>query len=113
MKIVLEKIESENPRLTSELSRGEVVEHSVEILIGHQRRRLKVFIRVNALPSMDASFVYGDALVEELLRFDPEALSRLYSAVGKFRRGIEVSLPLVLAETTQMNGGDRVNTASY
>lgn len=99
MKVILESIRSDDGRATAELARDEIIEHRVELDVDGRRRTFVVFLRAGVLPSIDASLVYGDALLEELLRFEPEALNTLYSIVGKYRRGKATSFPLVLADT--------------
>lgn len=98
MKIRLKQITPDDARATADLDRGEVVEHEVELDVDGQPRSFTVYLRANVLPDLDGSVVYGDELVEELLRFEPAGLSRLYRAVAKRRRGERLSLPLVLVE---------------
>ncbi len=98
MRIRLEHITPDDERATAQLEPGEIVEHQVELDIDGRPRSFTVYLRANVLPDLDASVVYGDELLEELLRFEPAGLSRLYSAVAKHRRGEPSSLPLVLVE---------------
>ncbi len=100
MKIVMVNIRSDDGRTTAELAPDEVVEHRVELHLDGRHRTFDVFLRANVLSRLDASVVYGDSLLEELLRFEPEALSKLYATIGRRRRGLEVVLPVVLADTT-------------
>ena len=107
MKVVLERIGSADARATSELATGEVVEHRLDVLIdGHNRRAFTVFLKANVLPGLDASIVYGDELLEELLRFEPASLNSIYSLVGKFRRNGEVDLPAIILDETISSGRD-------
>ena len=106
MKIVLKDIRCDDGRTTSDLAQDEIVEHAVALDVDGGHRTFSVFLRANVLPHLDASVVYGDALLEELLRFDPEALNKLYSVVGRQRRGSKVSLPLVLSDSTDAHVGD-------
>jgi hypothetical protein len=99
MKLQLEAIRSEDPRSSTQLEKGEVVEHRVVIGVDGSSRTFSVFLQANVLPSFDASLIYGDPLLEELLRFEPRALSALYHSVGKYRRGVPPSLPLVLVDS--------------
>ena len=105
MKVVLERIRSEDPRATADLATGEVVEHSVDVSVDGRRRAFSVFLRANVLPYLDASIIYGDALLEELLRFEPAALSKICSLVGQHRRKQgRVELPTVVLEPTDEGG---------
>ncbi len=97
MNVVLESIASADGRGLHQLEAGEVVEHRVALRINGSPRSFTVFLRANILDDLDASIVYGDELLEELLRFDAQARGTLYSAVGQTRRGKDVALPLVLA----------------
>jgi len=106
MKIQLESIRSHDKRAVDQLARGEVVEHEVEVTVDGHRRTFVVYFKANVLPSFDAGLLYGDELLEELLRFEPEALSTLYSAVGKHQRGVLASLPLLLVD------GDDADTSA-
>lgn len=105
MKLQLEAIRSDDPRISTQLEKGEVVEHRVVIDVDGSPRTFSVFLEANVLPSLDASLVYGDALLEELLRFEPRALSTLYHSVGKYRRGAPPSLPLVLVDSDDADFG--------
>ncbi len=107
MKIVLVNIRSDDGRTTAELAPDEVVKHCVELHLDGRHRTFDVYLRANVLSHLDASVLYGDSLLEELLRFEPEALSKLYATVGKHRRGLEVVLPLVLADTTDARLDER------
>lgn len=101
MKVLLESITSTDPRSTAELTRGEIVPHQVSVSVEDLApRTFSVFVKANVLPGMDASLVYGDALLEELLRFEPAALNRLYSMVGRYRRGLKPSLPVLLVDAS-------------
>ena len=99
MKLLLEAIRSDDPRTSAQLENGEVVEHQVVIDVDGLRRTFSVFLRANVRPSLDASLIHGDPLLEELLRFEPRALSVLYHTVGKYRRGAAPALPLVLVDS--------------
>lgn len=103
MNVVLESIASADERAIGELDVNEVVEHRVELRINGEPRSFTVFLRANILDDVDASIVFGDELLEELLRFNPAALNTLYSAVGRRRRGKEVALPLTLATEDHTN----------
>ena len=105
MKVVLESIQSDDARRTAELARGEILEHRIALNIDGSLRDFTVFLRANVLADLDASLVYGDELLEELLRFEPRALNRLYSTVGKHTRGIEISLPAVVLDQTTGSTG--------
>jgi hypothetical protein len=107
MNVVLESITSADGRDVSELDVGEVVEHEVELRINGAPRSFTVFLHANILEDVDASIVYGDELLEELLRFEPVAVNKLYSAVGRTRRGKVVVLPLVLAALRPSSVGPR------
>jgi len=99
VKVVLERIRSYDPRATADLATGEVVEHSVDVSIDGRRRAFSVFLRANVLPNLDASMIHGDVLLEELLRFEPAALSKICSLVGQHRRKPgQVELPAVVLE---------------
>ena len=88
MKVQLDRIASADLRRTAELRRGEVVAHEVTLTVNDGPAQLfSVFVRANVLPGLDASIVNGDELLEELLRFEPEALNKLLSIVGRYRRG--------------------------
>lgn len=99
MKILLEAIRSNDLRTSDQLDTGEVVEHQVVVGVDGTPRTFQVFLRANVLPSFDASMIYGDPLLEELLRFEPRALSVLYHSVGKHRAGSAPALPLVLVDS--------------
>lgn len=99
MKLLLEAIRSDDPRTSAQLDEGEVVEHQVVIDVDGLRRTFSVFLRANVRPSLDASLIYGDPLLEELLRLEPRALSVLYHSVGRFRRGAAPVLPLMLVDS--------------
>lgn len=107
MKVVLKEIRCDDDRTTSDLAQDEVVEHRVELDVDGRGRTFVVFLRANVLPHLDASVVYGDALLEELLRFEPGALNSLYAAVGRRRRGLVVDLPLLLVDATDANVGEQ------
>lgn len=98
MKIRLEQIDSKDRRTTAEFARGEIIEHDVLLSINGRSRAFKVYLKANVLPAFDASLVYGDELVEELLRFQPAALSTLCSLVGQFRRRKDLNLPVILLD---------------
>lgn len=100
MRVVLERIRGADARETSSLATGEVVEHDIDVLIDGHRRAFRVFLKANVLPGLDASMVYGDALLEELLRFEPAALNKIYSTVGQFRREGQTALPVVVLDGT-------------
>ena len=101
MKVQLVSITSDDTRHTVELSTGEEVAHRVTVVVEEcAPRTFSVFVKAHVLSGIDASLVYGDALLEELLRFEPAALHQLYSLVGRFRRGLPLSLPVVLADAT-------------
>lgn len=105
MKIRLEHITPDDARTTAQLEPGEIVVHEVELDVDGRPRTFTVYLKANVLPDLDASLVYGDELLEELLRFEPAGLSRLYRAVAKRRRGELLALPLVLVEA-QPEGED-------
>ncbi len=96
MEIVLKSIESDDARRTAELAQDGVLEHRIVLTIDGRSRDFTVFLRANVLAGLDASLIYGDQLLEELLRYEPRALNKLYSTVGKHRRGASVSLPVVV-----------------
>jgi hypothetical protein len=98
MKIRLKHITLDDERATAQLKPGEIVVHEVELDIDGRPRTFSVYLKANVLPGFDASVVYGDELLEELLRFESAGLSRLYQAVAKRRRGELSALPLVLVE---------------
>lgn len=99
MLIRLEAITSDDPRTTAALTAGEVVEHAVELSVDGRRRVFRVHLRAKLLAGFDASIIHGEPLLEELLRFEPQAASALFAAVGRFRRGEAPPLPLVLIDT--------------
>lgn len=108
MRVVLQDVRSDDARTSAELARGEVVEHHVDLQIDGETRTFTVFVRANVLPQLDAGVVYGEALLEELLRFDPGALNELYAAVGRRRRGQSIALPLTLVdESPGARAGER------
>lgn len=107
MKILLEAIRSEDQRKSAQLETGEVVEHQVVVGVDGHSRVFRVFLRANVLPSFDASMIYGDPLLEELLRLEPRALSDLYHSVGKHRAGFPPRLPLVLVDSDDAVGFER------
>ncbi len=98
MKIVLRHITPDDGRSTADLEPGEVVKNEVELDVDGRSRRFSVYLRADVLPDVDASLVYGDKLLEELLRFEPAGLSRLCRAVARHRRGDLQALPLALVE---------------
>ncbi len=98
MKIRLQHITPADQRATPQLATGEIVENEVELDADGQSRTFTVYLKADVLPDVDASIVYGEDLLEELLRFEPAALSKLYRAVAKRRRGEVLALPLVLVE---------------
>lgn len=104
MTITLEQIRPDDQRHTSQLPRGEVCQNTVVLNVDGTRREFTVFVRADVLPSFDTSLVYGDALLEELLRFNQAALNTVLSTVGKYRRGGEVSLPTVLSSEASRVG---------
>jgi hypothetical protein len=99
MTIQLVRIDSSDRRVSAELQAGEVVTHEVVVSIDGRSRTFRVYVKAKVLPAFDAVVVYGDELLEELLRFEPAALNALYQAVGKYRRGTSVSLPLILVDS--------------
>jgi hypothetical protein len=100
MEIKLLKIASDDSRLISKLQKDEIVEHKVQLSINSLPRTFTVFLRANVLPQFDASVLYGDELLEELLRFEPAALSTIYKFVGQFRRGHLPLLPHLLVQSS-------------
>ncbi|WP_266219371.1 hypothetical protein [Paraliomyxa miuraensis] len=98
MKILLQAIRSADQRTPEQLETGEVVEQEVVVEVDGTLRTFRVFLRANVLPSFDASMIYGDPLLEELLRFEPRALSTLYRIVGRYRTGSPISLPVTLID---------------
>ena len=98
MKVVLRQITPDDERATAQLATGEIVSHEVELDIDGRPRTFSVYLKADVLPDIDASVVYGDELLEELLRFEPAGLSRLCRAVAKRRRGEPVVLPFVIVE---------------
>ncbi len=98
MKICLEHITPDDARATVQLEAGEIVTHEVELEVDGRPRTFTVYLKADVLPDVDASVVYGDELLEELLRFEPAGLSRLYRAVARCRRGERLALPLVLVD---------------
>lgn len=104
MKICLERITPDDKRTTADLEPGEIVMHEVELNIDGQPRTFAVYLKANVLHDLNAGVVYGDRLVEELLRFEPAGLNRLYRAVAKRRRGELLALPLVLIDAEPGRG---------
>ena len=102
MRIRIVDIRSDDPRRTSEIPAGTVVEHAVGLEIGGIRREFKVFLTTKSIGDWDAALLTGDELLETLLRFDPVTLSLLYSAVGRFRRGCPETLPIELPDLDGM-----------
>jgi hypothetical protein len=100
MKVILHRIHRDP---AADLGQTDLVECRVDLEVDGQPRAFTVFVRPNVLPEFDASVVYGDPLLEELLRFEPNALNTLYATVGKHRRGATVALPLVLVDTVDLN----------
>lgn len=100
MTIRLEHIDSSDHRTTDQLHSGEVVDHQVIVSFDGRPRTFSVYLKANVLPGFDASLIHGDELLEEVLRFEPAALSVLYNAVGNYRRRIPVELPMVLVAST-------------
>ena len=105
MKIVLESIQSDDARGTAELTQDEVLQYRIMLNIDGKSREFRVFFRTNVLSGLNANLVYGDELIEELLRFEPGALNTLYSTLGKHRRGKLVSLPLVVLDQSSNTTG--------
>jgi hypothetical protein len=99
MQIVLEGIHSNDQRTVNEVARGEVLTQTVVLSVDGRPREFTVSVSANPLPKFDASIVAGDELLEELLRFEPAALNRLCSLVGKYRRGVPPSLPMLLLDS--------------
>jgi hypothetical protein len=99
MKIQLEAIASDDERTPVQLEAGEVVEHEVIVGIDGTPRTFRVYLQANVKPTFDASMLYGDPLLEELLRFEPRALSILFRSVGKHRSGAAPALPIVLVDS--------------
>ena len=104
MKIRLERMKSSDMRSTRQLARGEVVETAVDISVDGIEHRFTVYVKANVQRSFDASLIYCDAKLEDLLRFEPAALNLVCSLVGKYRRGEEIGLPLVLVDSTSPDG---------
>jgi hypothetical protein len=102
MKIQLEAIRSDDPRPSALLEQGEIVEHQVVLGVDGTSRTFRVYLRANVLAGFDAGLIHGDPLLEELLRFEPRALSTLYHWIGKHRRGSSPSLPLVLVDSADV-----------
>ncbi len=98
MRIVLRHITPDDDRTTTQLKTGEVVSHEIELEVDNRSQRFSVYLQAGALHDIDASVVYGDELLEELLRFEPAGLSRLCRAVAQHRRGESPTLPLTLVE---------------
>lgn len=99
MTIRLEAIRSNDTGSSAQLGMGDLVEYEVDLDVDGARRTFRVFSRANVRPGFDASLLYGDPLLEELLRFEPRALSVLYRSVGKHGAGTSVELPLVLVDS--------------
>lgn len=98
MKVSLERIISDDTRRTAQLEPGEIVVHRVELKVDDRPRSFDVFFEAKVLPGFDASVVYGDELLETLLRFEAAALNDVYAAVARLRRGEPVQLPLLLVD---------------
>ncbi len=105
MRIRLKRITPDDERTTAQLEPGEIVAHEVKLDIDGRPRTFTVYLEADILPDLDTSIVYGDELLEELLRFEPAGSSRLYRAVAKLRRGELLTLPLVLVEG-EPDGGE-------
>ena len=100
MNIELEQIDSDDDREVDQLAVGESITHRVTLRVDGQLRRFYLYLeRAQAVTRANAGLFYGDALLMELLRFDPEVQRKLYAAVGQHRRGQLDSLPLVLSES--------------
>lgn len=98
MNIELEQIDSDDDREVDQLAVGESITHRVPLRVDGQPRSFFLYLeRARAVARTNAGLLYGDALLMELLRFDPEAQRKLYAAVGQHRRGQLDSLPLVLS----------------
>ncbi len=102
MKIRLDSIQSSDSRRSDRLDDGEVVEHQIRLDINGASRSFRVSLRARVMPDFDASTLYGDPLLEELLRFRPAALATLYRCVGRYRAGTPPKLPLVLVDTDEI-----------
>lgn len=94
MRLQIVRIVPDDRRKTSELAAGEVVHHAVELHVEGEAMTFDVTLKAKVLGGFDASLLYGDEPLEELLRFFPAAQSSVLSAVGRFRRGERVDLPL-------------------
>ena len=98
----------DDQRTTPQLKKGEVVSNRVEISTGEKILVFTVFIRANVLPAFDASLVYGEPSLEDHLRHRPDALNRILGAVGRIRKGQQISLPMQLGEPpTAHTGSDQ------
>lgn len=101
MNLVLERIESDDDREVGHLAPGETITYRVTLGVDGRSRVFCLFLeRARIVRRSDAGLFHGDALLTELLRFQPEVLRSLYEAVGRHRRGTLGSLPIVLAESS-------------
>lgn len=98
MKIRLKQITPDDKRTTTQLSQGEVVSHKVKLEVDGDLQTYTVHLKANVLPAIDASLIYGDDMIEEMFRFEPSGMNRLYRAVAKQRRGETVKLPMTLVD---------------
>lgn len=96
MRITLMEIKQSDRRTTMVIPAGETVHDTVVLDVNGREMSFKVSIRVRPLPGFDGSLVAGELPLEELLRYEPEALAHLYSKVGRVRRGQLAQLPELL-----------------
>lgn len=106
MQITITDIHPSDKRQISAVPPGEIVEDVVTLSVNGVPMRFKVTILARPLTGFQGSIVNGEARLEELLRFEPEALSTVLSMVGKTRRGGQLEYPIFLVD--RVGSGERV-----
>ncbi|MEQ9320744.1 MAG: hypothetical protein RIF41_16375 [Polyangiaceae bacterium] len=95
MRVVLTRITGDT-RPDPSIAAGETAVAMVELEVNGTPRTFKVLRQAHVIQPADVGILHGDQLLEELLRFEPVALSRICLAVAAASRGEHVDLPLTL-----------------
>jgi hypothetical protein len=96
MNIEITEVRPSDDRHISDVPSGDTVRDTVLLKVNDAPMLFEVVIQVRPMPGFEASVLNGDERLEELLRYEPEALAELLSVVGKIRRQQRVALPAPL-----------------
>ena len=95
MRVVLKSITGDT-RPDPSIAAGETAVAIVELEVNGAPRTFKVLRQPHVIQPADVGVLHGDQRLEELLRFEPVALSKVCLAVAATSRGEHVDLPLTL-----------------